>query len=496
MTNLFQHFEANLPHDRDGIYLESDTLTLSFADLLARSARYANALEKLGVAPGERVVVKLEKTPSALLVYLACLRCGAIYVPLNTAYTVSELQYFIDDAAPALVVLEEGRDAGVNHSNVVALGGASGLMHLSDGASESFDTCAREDEDIAAILYTSGTTGRSKGAMLSHANLSANAFALLEAWHWQRERDVLLHALPIYHTHGLFVATHCALLGASRMIFLPRFDVGAVLDALPRATVLMGVPTYYTRLLADTRLTADRCSRMRLFVSGSAPLREETFCEFERRTGQRILERYGMTEAGMITSNPYQGPRVAGAVGPPLPGVEVRVRGNEGDLAATSEPGILEIRGPNVFRGYWRMPDKTAEAFTEDGWFVTGDVATLDQDGVVRIVGRDKDMIISGGLNVYPKEIEVLIDELPGVDESAVIGVPHADWGEAVVAVVKAHAEPHPDPERIVDALREQLAGFKLPKAVVYVDELPRNAMGKVQKNLLRERFAGTFSAT
>ena len=493
MTNLFHHIENNLPENRESVFLESDTRTLRFDELMTLSARYANALQGLGVSPGDRVLVQLEKSPCAVVLYLGCLRVGAIYVPLNTAYTASELRYFIEDADPALVVVEQERREQVKHPNVTTLSAEGGLEQVAENAPAQFETRDQGDDDIAAILYTSGTTGRSKGAMLSHGNLSSNAFTLLEAWNWQRGRDVLLHALPIYHTHGLFVATHCALLGASRMIFLNSFDVDAVLEALPRATVFMGVPTYYTRLLSDPRFTGDLCGTMRLFVSGSAPLRDETFREFEARTGQRILERYGMTEAGMITSNPFAGPRIAGAVGPPLAGVEVQVRGAEGELAPSEKPGVLEIRGPNVFRGYWRMADKSAESFTDDGWFITGDVATVDQAGVVRIVGRDKDMIISGGLNVYPKEIEILIDELPGVDESAVIGVPHVDWGEAVVAVVKARPGKRLDQQDIIDALRSNVARFKLPKAVVYVEELPRNAMGKVQKNVLRERLVGTF---
>jgi malonyl-CoA/methylmalonyl-CoA synthetase len=493
MTNLFHHFEANLPSTPEGVFLEGSNGTTSFEALMEASARFANALRQSGVSPGDRVLVQVEKSPSVVPLYLGCLRAGAIYVPLNTAYTSAELGYFIEDAEPSLLVVEPERLGALAHGNVATLTGREGLADRSAGESASFDTYAATDDDVAAILYTSGTTGRSKGAMLTHSNLSSNAFTLLNAWGWQRERDVLIHALPIYHVHGLFVATHCALLGGSRMIFQERFAVDDVLDVLQRATVFMGVPTYYTRLLRDPRFTRERCRNMRLFISGSAPLRDETFGEFEERTGQRILERYGMTEAGMITSNPIDGPRVAGAVGRPLEGVAARVRLADGTLAPAGEPGVLEIKGPNVFRGYWRMDSQTAEAFTPDGWFVTGDIATLDGDGVVRIVGRDKDMIISGGLNVYPKEVELLIDELPGVDESAVIGIPHGDWGEAVVAVVKAHPGEAPPEQRIVDALRDRLAGFKLPKRVVFVEELPRNAMGKVQKNVLRERYARTF---
>lgn len=493
MTNLFRHFENNLPRNRQGVFLESAAASYTFGELMDASARYANALARLAVTPGDRVLVQVEKSADAVLLYLACLRTGAIHVPLNTAYTVSEMKYFIDDASPTLVVVEPTRRFEVKHSHVLTLFDDDGLAGRSEAESNEFDTATREDDDIAAILYTSGTTGRSKGAMLSHSNLSSNAFTLLKAWDWQRERDVLIHALPIYHVHGLFVALHCALLGGSRMIFLESFHVDTVLEALGRATVFMGVPTYYTRLLADRRFTRARCGAMRLFISGSAPLRDETFREFEKRVGQPILERYGMTEAGMITSNPIAGPRQAGAVGPPLADVEARVRGEDGALAPSGEPGVLEIRGPNVFRGYWRMEDKTAECFTDDGWFITGDVVTQDAGGVVRIVGRDKDLIISGGLNVYPKEIELLIDALPGVDESAVIGVHHPDWGETVLAIVKAGPGASPGEQSIIEALREHIAGFKLPKRVAFVDELPRNAMGKVQKNVLRERYATTF---
>ena len=397
------------------------------------------------------------------MLYLAALRTGLIYVPLNTAYTAAELTYFIEDAEPTLIV-------------------APGHLDLADlaGPPATFETVSRGPDDLAAILYTSGTTGRSKGAMLSHANLSSNALVLKDYWRWQAG-DVLIHALPIYHVHGLFVALHGALLNGSTMLWHQGFDADAVIDDMARATILMGVPTFYTRLLASPRLTRDAARNMRLFVSGSAPLLEATFEEFEARTGHRILERYGMTEAGMICSNPYDGARLPGTVGFPLPGVEARIRDE-----------VLEIRGPNLFKGYWRNPEKTAEDMRPDGFFVTGDMATMVEDGRVAIVGRAKDLIIAGGLNIYPKEIELAIDALPGVGESAVIGVPHPDLGEAVVAVV-TRTDPALDETTLLDGLAD-LARFKQPRRIVFVNALPRNAMGKVQKAALREAYVGLFT--
>jgi malonyl-CoA/methylmalonyl-CoA synthetase len=464
--------------------IEGGATVLSYDALDDRVSAVAAVLIAAGGAPGERLVARVEKSAEAVLLYLACLKAGLIYVPLNTAYTPAEVGYFLGDAEPAIFVCDPGREAGLAE---VAAGvpvtltlGAQGEGSLfARVGGETCPTVARGADDIACILYTSGTTGRSKGAMLSHRNLSSNALTLKALWGW-REGDVLIHALPIYHVHGLFVALHGALLNGSPMLFHRKFDAAAVLADLPGATVMMGVPTFYTRLLELPGLTRDGCANMRLFISGSAPLLAATFAAFEERTGHRILERYGMTEAGMITSNPYEGERIAGTVGYALPDVDVRIDG-----------GVLEIKGPNLFRGYWRMPEKTAEEHRADGWFITGDIATIAADGRVSIVGRAKDLIISGGFNVYPKEIELLVDMLPGVAESAVIGVPHGDLGEAVVAVVVAEAGF--DEAGALAALSDQLARFKTPRRIVILDQLPRNAMGKVQKALLRERFADLF---
>jgi malonyl-CoA/methylmalonyl-CoA synthetase len=423
---------------------------------------YAAALVRLGAEPGDRILVQAEKSIEGALLYLASLRAGLIYVPLNTAYTAAELAYFIGDAEPKLVV-------------------APGHLDIADLAAEpaDFETVSRSPDDLAAILYTSGTTGRSKGAMLSHDNLASNALVLKDYWRW-REGDVLIHALPIYHVHGLFVALHGALLNGSTMLWHQGFEAGAVLADMARATILMGVPTFYVRLAAHPGLTREAVANMRVFISGSAPLLEATFASFEAKTGHRILERYGMTEAGMICSNPYDGARIPGTVGFPLPGVEARIRDE-----------VLEIRGPNLFRGYWRNPEKTEEDMRADGFFITGDMATMAEDGRVAIVGRAKDLIIAGGLNIYPKEIELAIDALPGVGESAVIGVPHPDLGEGVVAVVT-----RTDPALTEAAVLAGLAGlarFKQPRRILFADALPRNAMGKVQKAALREAHKGLF---
>jgi malonyl-CoA/methylmalonyl-CoA synthetase len=425
---------------------------------------YAAALVRLGAAPGDRILVQADKSVESALLYLACLRAGLVYVPLNTAYTSAELAWFIADAEPTL-------SFAPGHLNLADL----------DAAPAAFETVPRGPDDLAAILYTSGTTGRSKGAMLSHRNLSSNALVLKDYWRWQGG-DVLIHALPIYHVHGLFVALHGALLNGSAMLWHAGFDAEAVIADLARATILMGVPTFYTRLLANPRLTREAAAGMRLFVSGSAPLLEATFADFEARTGHRILERYGMTEAGMICSNPYEGERLPGTVGFPLPGVEARIQGE-----------VLEIRGPNLFKGYWRQPERTAQEMRADGFFITGDIATMAPDGRVAIVGRAKDLIIAGGLNIYPKEIELALDAVPGVGESAVIGVPHGDLGEAVVAVV-VRSDPALD-EAVLLAGVADLARFKQPRRILFVEALPRNAMGKVQKAALRETHARLFEA-
>lgn len=464
---------------------------LTGRQLSAEIDRWAAALAAIGVAKGERVAVHADKSLELVLLYLATLRLGAVYLPLNTAYRTAELAYFLDDARPILFVCDPA-DVGLHASGdrrveTLDTDGRGSLADLVAGEHPRVPLVDIGEDDLAAIIYTSGTTGRSKGAMISHRNLVSNAHALIAAWGVTAD-DTLAHALPLYHIHGLFISLNTMLLAGARTNLMPGFDADRVMDALPDATLFMGVPTYYTRLLASARLTAAATRHIRLFVCGSAPLTPQTFAAFEVRTGHRILERYGMSECGIICSNPLVGDRIPGAVGRPLPGVEVRV-------AADAVTGVLEVRGPNVFAGYWRQPDKTAAEFRDGGWFATGDVATIDADGVVRIVGRDKDMIISGGLNVYPKEIEEVIDQLPGVDESAVIGLPHPDFGEAVAAVVCAKTGVEIDPAIMLEELRTTLASFKLPKAIFVVAELPRNAMGKVQKAALRERHREQFQS-
>ncbi|MFW6093429.1 MAG: malonate--CoA ligase [Pseudomonadota bacterium] len=484
--------------ERDCLRLP-DGSTWSYAAMMTWTERMGGALRHLGVSAGDRVVAQVEKSPHAVALYLGCLRIGAAYVPLNTAYTAEEVRYFLGDAEPALYVCDPdraGSDTGAAASGVAVatLGeeGTGSLLSLAGQVTPFTGIEPRERDALAAIVYTSGTTGRSKGAMLSHGNLDSGARVLLDAWGW-RDDDVLLHALPIFHVHGLFVALHCALLSATPMTFLPRFDVGAVAAALPSSTVMMGVPTFYTRLLERDDVNRETCAGMRLFVSGSAPLTEQTFAAWEARTGHRILERYGMSETMMNTSNPLAGERVPGTVGFPLPGVELRIASTaDGTVLGPDEVGVIEVRGPNVFSGYWRMPERTAQEFRSDGYFITGDLGVMDAAGRVSIVGRDKDLIISGGYNVYPKEIERLLDELPGVRESAVIGVPHPDFGEGVVAVLVTDGRALGE-DQVREALADRLARFKQPKAVVHVPQLPRNAMGKVQKNVLREQYANMF---
>ncbi|MEQ8485179.1 MAG: malonyl-CoA synthase [Pseudomonadales bacterium] len=483
--------------DRDCLIFDTGT-AWRFGDLEAQAGRMAAVLAANGVEPGDRVLVQTGKSAAAVALYLGCLRLGAVYVPLNTAYTDAEVGYFVGDAEPAVVVRSPDRAlpesaAAIRLLTLDDAGEHGTLLEQAAAAAPRGAIEPRQASDLAAIVYTSGTTGRSKGAMLSHRNLESSARVLLDAWGW-RDDDVLLHALPIFHVHGLFVALHCALLSGTPMIFLPRFDAAKVAALLPKATVLMGVPTFYTRLLEQAELDRERCRSMRLFVSGSAPLTEQTFAAWEARTGHRILERYGMSETMMNTSNPLNGERVAGTVGFPLPGVEVRIADGDGRELPRGEVGMIEVRGPNVCSGYWQMPEKTAEEFRADGYFITGDLARMDDAGRVTIVGRGKDLVISGGFNVYPKEIERLLDELPGVAESAVIGVPHPDFGEAVVAVLVTDRAGL-DTAAVQAALTDQLARFKLPKAVMRVDSLPRNAMGKVQKNVLREQFAELFQS-
>jgi malonyl-CoA/methylmalonyl-CoA synthetase len=464
-------------------------------------ARQANALRAAGVQAGDRIAAQTAKTPEALALYGAAVALGAVFLPLNTAYTVDEIDYFLGDATPRVFVCDGARRAEL--SPLAARHGASLLTLNADGSGslteaaggqpETIQPAPRVADDLAALLYTSGTTGRSKGAMLTQRNLLSNAEALAALWRFT-PADVLLHALPIFHTHGLFVATNVSLLSGGAMIFLPGFDPEAVLRHLPAATALMGVPTFYTRLLDDPRLTRGLVAHMRLFVSGSAPLLAETHLAFETRTGHRILERYGMTETNMIASNPYDGERRAGTVGFPLPGVEVRLTA-DGAAVAPGEVGQIEVRGPNVFKGYWQMPEKTAEELRPDGFFLTGDLGLTDPDGYLSIVGRSKDLVISGGYNVYPKEVELLLDEVSGVLESAVIGLPHPDFGEAVFAVLVARKGVTLDPSEALDVIRDRLARYKQPKAAVIVEALPRNTMGKVQKNLLRQTYSDWFSA-
>ncbi|MCY3819341.1 MAG: malonyl-CoA synthase [Gammaproteobacteria bacterium] len=491
--NVYALFETRFRTDRDAICLYvPDGEDWRYGDLVAQVSRAAGALVNLGVRPGGRVVTQTEKTPQALALYLGCLKVGAVYVPLNTAYTAVEMEYFLSDAEPALLVCDTSQrvECAVPTETLDASGGGSFAERM-NAAHALEPTVSRAADDVAAIVYTSGTTGRPKGAMLTHRNLESNARTLCDAWGW-RSDDVLLHALPIFHVHGLFVALHCVFLGGGSMVFLPRFDADAVIEHLPSSTVMMGVPTFYTRLLGHNAFTGDVCRAMRLFISGSAPLAAQTFADFEARTGHRILERYGMSETLMNTSNPLAGERTGGTVGFALPGTEARIA--DGDrVLGEGEIGEIEVRGPNVFKGYWRMPDKTAEEFRRDGFFRTGDLGVMDSEGRVSIAGRTKDLIISGGYNVYPKEVETLIDEMPEVSESAVIGVPHPDFGEGVVAVVVPRHEPV-DAAMVEAALKDRLARFKQPKRVVCMVGLPRNVMGKVQKNALRERFADLFA--
>ena len=458
----------------------------SYGDLLAETGRLANVLVSLGLQKGDRLLLQVEKCEAVLSLYLACLRTGVVFLPVNPGYTVAETEHFLTDAEPALVVTDDGRVEGLagRGPRVMAL---PYLMDLAAGQGEGFADPAHGPDDLAAILYTSGTTGRSKGVMLTRENLASNAEALVGLWRFT-EGDVLLHALPVFHTHGLFVATNCVLYSGASMVFQRAFQPAAVLAALPGATVMMGVPTFYTRLLSDPGLTRDVTSHVRLFISGSAPLSPATHAEWKGRTGHAILERYGMTETNMITSNPYDGERRAGTVGMPLPGVEVRVTGPAGVLPV-GEAGAIEVKGPNVFKGYWRLPEKTAEEFRAGGWFVTGDMGAFDDRGYLSILGRAKDLVITGGLNVYPAEVEAALDDLPGVAASAVIGVPHPDFGEAVVACLVGKV----DPEAVRAALRDRLAAFKIPKRVLVLDELPRNAMGKVQKAELRRVYGELF---
>ena len=499
-ANLYALFASRFPDDRATCCIETASGALySWDDVERASARIANLLSSLGLPPAARIAVQVEKSAEALILYLATIRAGYVYLPLNTAYRAAEIDYFIGNAQPSVVVCAPENfgwtsqiafTRGTAHVFTLSEHCSGSLLARATSQSDTFATVTSQPDDLAAILYTSGTTGRSKGAMLSHRNLASNALTLQKFWHWQAS-DVLLHALPLFHVHGLFVASHGALINGSKMIFLNRFDAAEVIRHLPRATVFMGVPTFYTRLLAEPSFDRAASASIRLFISGSAPLLLDTFERFYERTGQVILERYGMSETTMLTSNPYDGERRGGTVGKPLPEVAVRVTDEHGCACPTGEVGAIEVKGPNVFQGYWQMPDKTAEEFAADGFFKTGDVGRFDTDGYLSIVGRSKDLIISGGYNVYPKEIESILDEMAGVLESAVIGVPHADFGEAVTAVVVRQPGACVSEAAIITDLKSQIANFKVPKHVHFVDELPRNAMGKVQKNVLRDQFGG-----
>jgi malonyl-CoA/methylmalonyl-CoA synthetase len=501
MSNHFYDQTFGRHAESDRIFLYTEDGDISFNAFAALTAQLANALVAAGLSPSDRVAVQAEKSTTLLALSAATMRAGGVYLPLNTGYTPVELDYFISDARPAIVVVDPAATgdilpiadrAGATLFTLDANGRGS-LADVASPASTIFETVVRGPDDLAAILYTSGTTGKSKGARLTHHNLVSNAAVLADTWRFT-DADILLHMLPIYHTHGLFVACNLMAMVGGSMIFLPKFSVETALRWMPRATSMMGVPTFYTRLLASDDFTGRASRHMRLFISGSAPLLAETHHQFAARTGQAILERYGMTETNMITSNPYDGDRRAGTVGLPLAGIDLRIADAEtGKVCADGEIGIIELRGDNVFQGYWEMPEKTAESFREDGFFITGDMAVRDADGYISIVGRDKDMIISGGLNVYPREVENLVDNINGVIESAVIGVPHPDFGEAVVAIVAAGNDTV-SPADITAAIDGKLAKFKQPKAVRIVPSLPRNSMGKVQKAALRQTYATLFA--
>uniref|UniRef100_UPI0040488C18 malonate--CoA ligase n=1 Tax=Polynucleobacter sp. TaxID=2029855 RepID=UPI0040488C18 len=504
--NLYSLLAKGFPKDKQACALKThDGLYYSWSDLECATAKMANLLKSLKLPAGSRIAAQVEKSPEALFLYLAAIRAGYVYLPLNTAYQAAEIQYFIENAEPAVVVCSSKNfswvskvafKAGTKHVFTLDEDRKGTLLERAGGQSDQFKTATVKDSDLAAILYTSGTTGRSKGAMLTHRNLASNAEVLQKFWGWKKG-DVLLHALPIFHVHGLFVAAHGALINGSKMIWLPRLDVTQLIHHMPQSTVMMGVPTFYVRLLADAGFTKQVARNMRLFVSGSAPLLTETFNTFKEVIGQPILERYGMSETVMLTSNPYKGKRVGGSVGLALPGIQVRVVSENNKPCRVNEIGAIQVKGPNIFTGYWRMPEKTAEEFTQDGWFQTGDVgrwggAANGGDApkdYLCIVGRSKDLIISGGYNVYPKEIESFIDDMDGVEESAVIGIPHPDFGEAVMAVVVPKAGAKLDSQAMIQILKTQIANFKIPKRLEIVADLPRNAMGKVQKNILRQQY-------
>ena len=492
--DLYSRFAQSFARFADRTLIEAESHDWTYAEIERAAGRLAARLQELGVAPGERLLVQTAKSVEALILYVACARAGAIYLPLNVDYTESELEYFVADAGPVLAVCDPectavfGRIGG-GHLSVRTL-----AQLFADLPETQLPPVPRGADDIAAILYTSGTTGKPKGAMLSNGNLVSNGEVLIDFWCFTAE-DRLIHALPIFHVHGLFIAMHCAMFSGATVIFLPKFSSEVAIRHMANATVMMGVPTFYTRLLGDAAFTREVASRMRLFISGSAPMSADIHRAFEERSGHRVLERYGMTETGMLTSNPYDGERRAGFVGLPLPGVDLRIAEFEtGRVLAQGDVGIVEVRGPNIFKGYWKNPEKTAAEFRPDGYFITGDMGQISSDGYVQLVGREKDLIITGGLNVYPAEVEALLDDRADVAEAAVIGVPHPDFGEAVVAVVQP-ATADFDEVAVAADLRRELAGFKCPKAIIAVSELPRNTMGKIQKKLLRERYADMFAA-
>ncbi len=490
--DLYSRFRRSFAAHAQRPFVDDGTRQWTYAGIEERTGRLAARLVELGVKPGDRVLAQVDKCVDALALYFATIRAGAVYLPLNVDYTEAELAYFVGDATPVLAVCRAGSVDLFGRIGPADMAVATLESLVADLPESQLAPVVRQPDDIAAILYTSGTTGKPKGAMLTHGNLVSNGDALVDLWRFTPE-DRLIHALPVFHVHGLFVAVHCVLFSGASMAFLPKFDGAAVIALMPRSTVLMGVPTFYIRLLSDPAFTREAAASMRLFVSGSAPLSADIHRAFEARCGHRVLERYGMTETGMIASNPYDGERRAGHVGPPLPGVSVRIADFEtGRVLPDGEVGIVEVKGPNVFRGYWRMPEKTAAEFRPDGYFITGDMGVIDTDGYLQLVGREKDLIISGGLNVYPAEVEALLDDREDVAEAAVIGVPHPDFGEAVVAVVQPVGAF--DPEAVREAMRKDLAAFKVPKAVIALDELPRNTMGKIQKKLLRERYADLFT--
>ena len=496
--NLFSLLRARFPEEREAPFISTPGgRSLPYSALDELTARLAGALRQLGLARGERLVMLIDKSPEAILLYLAVLRLGAILVPLNTAYTAREFRYFLNDAQPKVVILrpdldpeqhEAAQDTGARTATLDTCNGGS-LPKLAM-ATHPLDTVEPVNkDDIAAILYTSGTTGQPKGAMLTHGNLASNGLALHRIWGF-RPGDVLLHPLPVFHVHGLFVAVHCAMLNGSPMLYLPKFDPALVTDQLPQATVMMGVPTFYSRLLEHEAFNRSACENIRLFISGSAPLLRQTWEAFHRQTGHKILERYGMSEAGMIASNPLDGDRLPGTVGFPLPEIKVRVSDRNGKPLPRGETGVLEVKGPNLFAGYWGKPEMNTTEFRADGFFISGDLAVMNDNGRITIVGRDRDLVITGGFNVYPKEVEDCLNQLPGVKESAVIGVPHPDFGEALVALIAGEENTAPSEQTVITALKRNLAGFKVPRRIIRLDALPKNAMGKVQKNTLRETYA------